>query len=195
MALRLITGPTVEPVSLAEAKAHLRVDVDADDGLIGALIATARAHIEQIARPQLAMITQTWDKIFDDWPATVFELRPWPLQAVTSISYTTAAGVTTTWSSANYVIDTASEPGRVALVDGVSWPSVTLRRLNGVAIRFTAGYGASGAAVPLALRQAILMLVGHWYENREAFTIGQGFTSTATPMAVDALIRPWRREV
>jgi uncharacterized phiE125 gp8 family phage protein len=195
MALVLITAPTVEPVSVAEAKAHLRVDIDDDDTLIGGLITAAKSHLEGIARPKLAMINQTWDYIADVWPAgDTVELRPYPLQSVTSIKYTTSAGVETTFAAASYQVDTYSQPGRLRLKTSVAWPSVVLREMNGLAIRFVAGYGAAGSAVPIQLRQAILLLVGHWYENREP-VMTTGMMAAPLPMTVDALFRNWRREV
>ena len=116
MALVLITAPTVEPVSLAEAKAHLRIDIDDDDTLIGGLITAARSHLENTARPKLAMINQTWEYIADSWPASdTLELRPYPLQSVTSITYTDASAVATVFSAANYVVDTSTQPGRLRL--------------------------------------------------------------------------------
>jgi uncharacterized phiE125 gp8 family phage protein len=195
MALVLITAPTVEPVSLAEAKAHLRIDIDDDDTLIGGLISAARSHLENTARPKLAMINQTWEYIADDWPAgDTFELRPYPLQSVTSITYTDRSAVATVFASSNYVVDTYKQPGRLRLKTSANWPGTALREMNGLAIRFVAGYGAAGSAVPVQLRQAILLLVGHWYENREP-VMTTGMMAAPLPMTVDALFRNWRREV
>lgn len=195
MALIMITAPAVEPVSLAEAKAHLRIDIDDEDTLIGGLITAARSHLENTARPKLAMVNQTWEYIADSWPAgDTLELRPYPLVSVTSIKYTDDDGGETTYSSANYLVDTYSQPGRVRLKSASAWPGTTLRELNGLAIRFVAGYGAAGSAVPVQLRQAILLLVGHWYENREP-VLTTGMMAAPLPMTVDALFRNWRREV
>lgn len=195
MALILITAPTVEPVSLAEARAHLRIDIDDDDTLISGLITAARSHLEGIARPKLAMINQTWDYIADSFPTgDTFEIRPYPLQSITSIKYTDDDGVEATFSAANYQVDTSRQPGRLRLKSTASWPSVVLREMNGLAIRFVAGYGATGASVPMPLRQAILLLVGHWYENREPVLV-TGMMASPLPMTVEALFRNWRREV
>ncbi len=195
MALILITPPTVEPVSLAEAKAHLRVDISDDDTLISSLITTARSHLEDSFRPKAVMINQTWEYIADGWPASdTLELRPRPLQSVTSIKYTDAAGVETTFSSTNYLVDTYSRLGRVRLKTASSWPSVTLRELNGLAVRFVAGYGAAGSAVPIQLRQAILLYVGHWYENREPI-LTTGMMPMKLEKTIDALVANWRSEV
>lgn len=195
MALILITPPTVEPVSLTEAKAHLRIDIADDDTLIGSLITAARSHLENTARPKLAMINQTWEYIADSWPGgDTLELRPYPLQSVTSITYTDPDAAATVLASSNYVVDTYTQPGRLRLKTAANWPGTTLRELNGLAIRFVAGYGAAGSAVPIQLRQAILLLVGHWYENREP-VMTTGMMAAPLPMTVDALFRNWRREV
>ena len=194
MILRLVTGPTVEPVSLAEAKVHCRVDITDDDAYITGLITAARSRLETIARPQLAMITQTWELLLDDWPwGDTVELRPYPLQSVTSVKYTDSAGAETTYSAGNYLVDAYSEPGRLRLKTGSSWPSATLRELNGVAIRFVAGFGAAGTAVDMQLRQAILLLVAHWYEIREP-VLTTGAQAVSMPFTVDALMQHWRRE-
>lgn len=195
MALILIEAPEVEPVTLAEAKLHLRVDNSTDDVLIEALITAARQFLETMARPQLAMITQTWQYIADKWPSSVgLELRPYPLQSVDEISYTDEAGTEATFASSNYLVDTVSEPGRLRLRSSASWPSVTLQELNGLVVEFTAGFGDDGSAVPAPLRQALLLLVAHWYENRE-IALTTGATASEIPFTVRALMAPWRREV
>lgn len=195
MALILITPPDVEPVTLAEAKSHLRVDTTADDTLISTYIAVARDYVERTCRPRLALLTQTWRYLADEWPESdTIELRPYPLKTVKSITYTSSAGVTTTFAATNYVVDTSSQPGRVRLKSTVSWPSTTLQELNGLAIEFDAGFGAAGSSVPVSLRQAILLLIGHWYENREPM-LTTGAIGKQLEFAVAALQAPWRSEV
>lgn len=195
MALICVTEPVVEPVTLAEAKLHMRVDVADDDTLIAALVKTAREYIELITRPRVAMVTQTWRYVADTFPrGDTLELRPWPLQSITSISYTDIEGATATIASTEYLVDTASSPGRLRLKSAAVWPSATLAELNGLRIEFVAGYGDTGASVPAALRQAILLLVSQWYENRELSLI-TGAIPKEMPFAVHALTAPWRREV
>jgi uncharacterized phiE125 gp8 family phage protein len=195
MALILITPPDIEPVTLTEAKTHLRVDISTDDTLISTYIAVARDYVERTCRPRLALLTQTWRYISDEWPESdTIELRPYPLQSVVSITYTNSAGVTATFPSASYLVDTSSEPGRVRLKAAASWPSTTLQEINGLAIEFDAGFGDAGSDVPTPLRQAILMLVGHWYENREPM-LTTGVFGSQLEFAVKALVAPWRREV
>lgn len=187
MALVLVTPPAQEPVPLAEAKAHLRVDTADDDALIQALIVAAREHVEHIIRR--ALVTQTWDLILDAFPADEIMLPRPPLQSVSSITYRLQDGTVVTLDPANYVVDTKSEPGRVVLAPGRSWPSDPLYAAGAVTVRYVAGYG-DPAAVPVAIKQAILLLVGHWYENREAVAVGH--TVIQLPMTVDALLWPYR---
>jgi uncharacterized phiE125 gp8 family phage protein len=195
MALICVTEPVVEPVTLAEAKLHMRVDVADDDTLIAALVKTAREYIETITRPRVAMVTQTWRYVADEFPrGDTLELRPWPLQSVVSVTYTDDDDLTATVPSTDYLVDTSSAPGRLRLRSGATWPSVTLRELNGLTIEFKAGYGDTGASVPAALRQAILLLIGQWYENRESSLV-TGAVAKELPFAVHALMAPWRREV
>lgn len=193
MALICLEPPVVEPVTLAEAKLHCRIDVDDDDALVGSLISTAREHLERISRPQVAMTAQRWLYVADAWPASAtIELRPYPLLTVDEVRYTDADGVERTVSPSEYVVDRHGVPGRLHMING--WPSATLRPLNGLEIEFTAGYGVDELSPPLALRQAVLLLVAHWYENRET-VVTTGAMPKQLPFAVDALFRPWRREV
>ena len=110
-----------------------------------------------------------------------------PLQSLTSITYTDDAGATGTVAAANYVVDADSEPGRLALAAGGSWPGITLRAIAGVKLRFVAGYGDDPEDVPQGYKQAMLLLVGHWYENREA-VISTGAIPKGLSLAVDALL-------
>lgn len=187
---------STEPVSLALAKSALRVDISTDDTLIAFYISTARSYIERICRPQLAMMTQTCSYVADAFPASdVLELRPYPLQSVTSIVYTDSDGVAHTISANDYLVATREdEPGRIILKRTASWPTVELIEANGFVVTFVAGFGSVDTEVPHELRQAILLLVGHQYENREALS-PSSVLPKQTEFAVNALIQHWRREI
>lgn len=183
-----------EPVSLEEAKLSLRVDGDGDDELIEFYISAARSYIERVSRPAMVMMTQTCVYVADAFPdGDTLELRPYPLQSVTSVVYTDAAGGSHTISPSDYLVDTVSQPGRIRLKATASWPGVTLAVMNGFAVTFVAGYGGVGSSVPLELRQAILLLVAHWYENREP-VLTTGAIPKQLDFTVKALIQDWRRE-
>jgi len=187
MGLRLITPPTSEPLTLQEVKTHLRVDGEADDSLINSLILSARQYAEKFQ--SRALLTQTWELTLDHFPAMPFRLPLPPLQSVDEISYTDYAGNTTVIDAADYVVDTASFLGRIDHAFGKYWPSVTLRPINGVKITFTAGYGDTAADVPDMTKQAMKVLIGHWYENRQAIVFtGTNSTPQEIPFAVTALL-------
>ena len=189
MALTLVTGPAVEPVSLTEAKSHLRVDITDDDALITALITAARQMAEEISRR--ALITQTWKYILDAWPkGDELTLPLPPLQSVASITYKDKDGNSATFSSGSYIVDADCEPGRVVLAYGATWPSTTLYPAGAITVQFTAGYGDSASDVPQAIRQAMLLMIGHWYENREQVTVGA--VAREIPLGVEALLWPYR---
>lgn len=187
MSLKLIIPPAMEPITPQEAKSHLRIDGNDDDMLISSLIAAAREYCETFQNR--AYITQTWEMTLDSFPQMPLKLPKPPLQSVDSIKYINQDGIETVFDAANYVVDTDSEPGRIALAPGVSWPNVTLKPIGGVKIRFTAGYG-DASAVPKMVKQAILLLVGHWYENREAVLTES--ISKEIEFAVHALLWPNR---
>jgi len=111
------------------------------------------------------------------------------LQSVTSISYTDTVGVSAEVPAGDYIVDSASEPGRVVLRSSASWPVAELQAAAGVVVRFVAGYGAAGD-VPQSIKQAALLLVGHWYENRETIVVGT--VQARLEFTVAALVGPYR---
>lgn len=188
MALKLITAPAVEPVTATEFKLHNKIDIADDDAMVTIYNQAARQDIEHITRR--AICTQTWDLYLDDWPdGDAIEIPLPPLQSITSVKYYDDDNTEATFASTNYIVDVASDPGRIVLYGDASWPSTVLRPANGIIIRFLAGYGAA-ADVPTALKQAILLLGAHFYENRESVVVGK--IATLLPQAVNALIWPYR---
>lgn len=175
----LLEGPAVEPVLLAEAKAHLRIDGSAEDDLIGALIAAARVAVETEIRRVL--IAQRWRAIVDEWPAEGVTLPLQPAISVEAVRAIDAAGAATELTASDYEFDPADF-------------SVTLDPVASAVryeIDFTAGYGTSGVDVPQPLRQAIRLLVTHWYEHRSAVTLGDDPANT--PLGFRELVAPYRR--
>jgi uncharacterized phiE125 gp8 family phage protein len=187
MALVLTSDPAVEPVTVAEAKAHLRVDGSAEDTLIASLILTSRLHVETALG--VALVTQSWRLLLDEWPPgkdVALPLRP--VQAIDEVRVISAAGDPTIVAANNYLVDVAGTPPRLVR-NGAGWPQPGLPA-NGIEIDFTAGYGEAAADVPAPIRQAILLLVAHWYEHRAP--IEAGGADTAVPMAVSELLAPYR---
>lgn len=193
MPLVLVTPPASEPVSLKEAKEHLRVDHASDEALIASLIAAARDAVE--AHTGRALVTQTWRLDLSAFPACDggIEIPKPPTASITSIAYTDTAGASQTLAGSEYtlVADVGPRAGvaRVVPAYGKAWPS-TQDVPNAVRITFVAGYGAA-SAVPQSIRAALLLLLGDLYGNREAQTAQIVLNSNPT---LDRLLNPYRVE-
>lgn len=212
MALRVVTAPVTEPIALTDAKLYLRVDTTDEDTMITALIVAAREYCESFQNR--AYVTQTLDLTLDQFPyrdwhpamnsfpfypmvtptyhtsrhKNAIKLLMPPIQSVTSVTYTDSTGLATVVDPTTYIVDTDSEPGRIVPVFGQQWPVVQLQPINGVRVQYIAGYGAA-ANVPQAVKQAMMMLIAHWYENREAVVIGGSRSvGTAIGFAVKTLL-------
>ncbi|MFD0986772.1 head-tail connector protein [Methyloligella solikamskensis] len=188
MALALTSGPAVEPVSLAEAKAHLRVDEDAEDDLISALITSARSWVER--QYGLALITQGWSFYLDRVPdAGAVALPLAPLQSVESVTFHAGDGGTSELDADGYAYDALSNPARLVFksVSG----GASLRRLNGIEIAYTCGFGDAADDVPAPIRQALLLLIAHWFERREP--VPAGGEPPEVPAMVAGLLAPYRQ--
>lgn len=179
MTLALITPPTIEPISLADLKAQVRVSGSAEDALLSIAIAAARRQCESITGR--ALITQTWQVLLDAWPtattiggfglsggvgAGAVELARPPVLSVTSVQYVPAGGsALVTLDPAAYVLDATTYPGWLMPV--TSWPD-TAELANCVRVTFTAGYGPAADDVPEDLRSWMLLTAGYLYAQREA---------------------------
>lgn len=179
----LLAGPASEPVTLADAKTFLRVDHDADDVLIGNLIAAARRLVETATRR--ALITQTWRLVRDAWPAGGrLRVLPAPLRAVAAARVFDAAGMPHAIDPAVFTLDTVSVPGIVS-VSHAAVPAPGLR-VAGIAIDVTVGHGDDAAAVPAPLVQAVRLWLAHLYEHRGTAAQAQ------PPQTIAALVAPFR---
>lgn len=213
--LTLTAPPSVEPVTLAEAKAFLRVDISDDDALIAALITAARGACERFTGR--ALVTQTWTLFRDDWPgsagatngvlegahsgpfvtgrgAAIEVPRP-PLLSIVHVKTYDDTDTATVWPASNYLVDTASEPGRLIARTGAALPEAT-RTAAGIEIRFVAGYAPDESAspsdlvgnIPGDLLEGIRRLVAYLYENRGEC----GADEAAALSSATLLWRPYR---
>lgn len=181
MGLQPLTS-SVCPVTLDDAKDHLRIDGTQDDDTLTANLSAACDYIERETRQQL--VARDFLMVLDSFPAERFTKLPKPpLLSVASVKYTDATGTEQTIDPAAYTVDAVTIPGRIVLAPGQSWPG-TNGSANCVRIRFTAGY-ANAAAVPPLLVQGIKLLVGHYFENREAATDRRIDT---VPLAVESIV-------
>lgn len=181
--LKRITAPAVEPVSLAQAKAHCRVDTDAEDSLIQGYIATAREWCEDYI--DRSLVTQQLVMRFDYFPPEIELPRP-PVAATgtataVSITYTSSVGGTTaTLATTDFRVDRDATPGTIAPLYGRSWPS-HLADQNSVSVTWWAGYG-DASAVPQRVKNAILMCVHELYTKR-----GEGSMPEAAMRLLDTV--------
>ena len=163
----LQTAPATTPITLAEAKSHMRVTLPDEDADITIYIKSATALCEQILQRKL--ITQTWKMYLDSWPLYIDVLFG-DLQSVTHVKYTDMDEDQSTFAASNYDVDIASVPGRIILKDTKSWPTDTLNANNPIEIQFITGYG-DAEDIPDDIRNAVLLTTAHLYENRENYLI------------------------
>ncbi len=203
MSLQLVTAPAEEPVTLVEAKLHLRVDFSDDDLLITALIAAARQAAETLTGRQL--VTARWKYILDSFPGPSLMGVPAgktftlpghailipkaPVQSIVSINYLDMNRSAQTMPAANYATDLACEPARITPIFGQIWP-INLPEIGAVSVTFDAGYGGAGD-VPEGIKSWIKLRVGSLYHNREEVAAMARGKIDRLPF-IDGLLDPYR---
>jgi uncharacterized phiE125 gp8 family phage protein len=180
----LVAGPAVEPVTLTDAKAHLRLDTPDEDAVVASLIAAARQLVEQATRR--ALIAQTWRIRLDAWPqGRAVALPLAPVLTIVAVRVTPASGPPEILAPALYRLDAGRDPPQLVLEDAAPDPGI---RSGGIEIDASFGFGAAPADVPAPLRLAIQRLVARWFERR-----GDEAGDGAMPGDVAALIAPFIR--
>lgn len=190
----LKTAPTSEPIDLPLARTHCELGDDTThDSLLQVFIAAARQKVESITNR--ALITQAWYWKGDSFPGyggRIVLPRP-PLVSITSISYVDTNGDTQTWAAGATGYQLVKPAGPTAAYASIL-PSYSLyypvarTQPEAVTVEYVCGYGDANS-VPAAIKAAMLLLIGHWFENREA--IGADLTFAEMPMGVDALLGPY----
>lgn len=183
------TSPAVEPVTLSEAKAHMRVTHTDEDTLITSLIVAARNYVEGLANRPL--VNRTYTLKLDRFPGGYEIILPaGKVSAVSSITYVDTAGATQTLSAGAYTLEGQRLPSSIVINPSTisAWPSTRYYAgISSVTVSYTAGYGAAAANVPQALRQAVLMSVAYWYDI--ARETGSETALTEVPHGVESLAR------
>ncbi len=181
----LLAGPATEPISLAEAKAYLRIDDGAEDALIETLIGAARLHVEGVTGR--ALIAQSWRLVLDCWPdGGVVRLPVGPFRSLSAVTAYDDAGDGHEIILAQF----ADAPDRLILPQRVAGMPF-LRARQGIEIDYVAGYGEAAEDVPVDIRQALLVLVAYWHEHRDAVLVaGSG---AVVPAGFDRIVGPYRR--
>ncbi len=185
--LEVSSAASTDPITVAEAKTHMRVDTSDDDTYIGNLISAATSYIQD--RTCRQMINATFKLRLDKFEAIQIWLPRAPLSSVTSIQYVDENEATQTLSASKYKVDSQSLPGRIKQTDGESWPQVS-DNLQSVIITFVAGYGSATTDIPEGLRLAVRILTAHWYESREPIVTGT--IVAQVPLSVESLINQFK---
>ena len=187
MPLQQVTAPSEEPISLLEAKLHLRVDFDEDDALITTLIGAARQAAETLTGRQF--VTARWKLVLDGFPGFAVLLPKSPVQSIVGIEYLDTSGVLQTLPADEYTVDAACEPARITPVFGKAWPPC-LPQIGAVAVTFDVGYG-SAFDVPDGIKAWIKLRVGSLYGCREELS-ATARTDTSTSSFFNGLLDPFR---
>jgi len=189
--LSIITPSTIEPLTLEEAKDHLRVDFTKEDGKISGLIIGAREAFERDTGRQL--LTATLKGFLDGFPEfdrEPIEIARPPLLSVAAVNYIDTSGVSQTWAASEYEVEAFSGPfaqrGMLNPKPDETYPQ-TRRIANAVTVDFDAGYGAAAIDVPFEIKEALLAWIGLHYNNRELVIVGQ--TAARVPMLG---FEPWQ---
>lgn len=191
----LVTAPTIAPVTLTEVKAQLDVSYTDKDTMITGLIAAATAHLDGwtgiLGR---CLCEQTWRQDYDDF-RWCMRLPLFPVISITSVKYTDTAGVEQTINSANYTLKNDDLGAYVEFISTYSFPALNAENAA-VRIVYLAGYAdiagtPKTSSVPDAIKQAMFLLIRHWFDNPSAVNVGN--IATALPHSIDALFSPYRK--
>lgn len=164
--LELVDAPLITPITLAEVKAQLRVEHDDDDTMLTRLIDVAVAYTDVRGALGQAMITQKWGQWIDSTPPQSVSLILGPVQGVTSVKYYDTDGNLQTDDINKYEVFGTQFATKISPKSGFSWP-VAQDRQDAIKIKYEIGYGDAATDVPQTIRHALMLMVGHWYDNRE----------------------------
>tara|TARA_R100000664_G_scaffold31914_1_gene46070 strand:+ start:1830 stop:2408 length:579 start_codon:yes stop_codon:yes gene_type:complete len=188
-AYSVTTQPTSYPVTTAEAKAHLKVDISDDDTLISNLIVSATQSAEDYTNR--CFINTTLKMVADKW-SEIDTLYKSPVASVTNIKYYDTANTQQTLASSVYIVDNTSKPCRILLDEDQEYPDLADRKM-GIEVNYVVGETEDGTDASNLIKQAILLMVGHWYQNREAVVIGR--IATEIPMAAKMILDQYKIQV
>lgn len=185
-------APSVPLVTTVELKAQCRIDSSDDDTLLDGLIAAATAHLDGYSGILgRALLEQTWQRDFADF-SDCMRMPVGDLMSAPVVTYYDIDNVQQVLSSDAYSALSDEIGPFITLNDGYSWPSVATR-LDAVRLTWVAGYGATAADVPAAIKHAVMLLAADWYEHRENSALGAGNTAIELPFGVNALVGPFCR--
>jgi uncharacterized phiE125 gp8 family phage protein len=192
--LALVTPPSQGVITLAEAKAHLHEEDSDSDTVIAGMISAAQSMVEGPNGIGIALLTQTWRLNLDCWPHgpiwpnARINLFLSPVKKVSSVKYIDLAGTEQTLDTADYKVNVEASPAHIERGYNRIWPPAR-RETAAIKVEFIAGYGDAPSDIPQAIKAAMLLMVGHLYQNREATAAN---TLAEMPLGVTALLAPYR---
>lgn len=203
-----VTYPASAPITLAQAKAHLRIDSDDEDDFVQTLIDVATQIFDGTGKARdgilgCAMMTQTWmletqQWVFPfrrKWPRLASDYRIWiehgPVQAVETIQVY-AGDVLVDWPSDQWRVGYEDTRAFITTAPNCSWPTFDFRE-DAFQVSFTTGYGDNPTDVPAALRSAMLLMIGHLFENRQSVIVSASrAVAIEVPQTIETLIAPYK---
>ena len=188
-AYKVVTPATSNPITLTEAKTHLKVDTTADDTFITNLIKSATSSAQEYTNR--FFIQTTIQQVGDKWE-DISNLLKSPVASVTNIKYVSTDGILTTLNSSVYFLDDVNKPARIGLKPNQSYPEI-IDRLNAVQVNYVVGLAAGPDEVDEGIRQALLLTIGNWYQNRQAVVTGT--IATELPMNAKFLLNQYKIQV
>ncbi len=187
--LKEVTLSSTPLFTTAEAKDFLKVDTTADDTLIDNLVKAATESC-QIYTNQYFMTTIV--KQYSDTWAEFYTLYKSPVSAIAEIKYYDSDDTEQTLASSNYILDNVSKPARIGIAVDGTLPNLA-NRINAVYVEYTVGYGDDSVDVPDGIKQAVLLTLGNWYENRQSVITGR--TATELPLSSQYLLDQYKIQV
>ena len=188
-AFKVVTPATSNPITLTEAKTHLKVDTTADDTFITNLIKSATSSAQEYTNR--FFIATTIQQVGDKWE-DISNLLKSPVASVTNIKYVDTSGSLQTLSTDVYFVDDVNKPARIGLKPNQSYPEI-IDRLNAVQVNYVVGLAAGPDEVDEGIRQALLLTIGNWYQNRQAVVTGT--IATELPMNAKFLLDQYKIQV
>ena len=188
-AFKVVTAATSNPITLTEAKTHLKVDTTADDTFITNLIKSATSSAQEYTNR--FFIATTIQQVGDKWE-DISNLLKSPVASVTNIKYVDTSGSLQTLSTDVYFVDDVNKPARIGLKPNQSYPEI-IDRLNAVQVNYVVGLAAGPDEVDEGIRQALLLTIGNWYQNRQAVVTGT--IATELPMNAKFLLDQYKIQV
>tara|TARA_Y100000004_G_scaffold196046_1_gene264837 strand:- start:424 stop:1008 length:585 start_codon:yes stop_codon:yes gene_type:complete len=180
----------ISVVTTAEAKTHLRVDNSDDDTLIANLIVAATQAAQNYTNRFFINHSVRMD--CDTWDETEYFYKS-PIFSSTQVEYYgTSATVYDVWDSSNYIVDKVHEPARLLLQEDKTYPDLADRKAA-IKLTYVSGYGTAASDVPQGIKQAVLLMVGNWYENRQEVVVGR--IATEMPKSATYLLDQYKVQV